>query len=663
MNTPEINLKGHNVSGDQIISKVIDAQAKLKETREENATLRKDRDDLLAEYIALRDKRKVVSSPMLKRTFAGKERVRVSAGDMHGMMMDKPAVEAFLSDVRILDPDEVILGGDMLECGGWLAKHMALGYVAQTDYSYQEDVSACNWFLDQLQQAAPHALILMLEGNHECLHPEHEVLCKDGWKPIKDVTTNDLVASLTNARKVVFDKPTKIHNYDYHGDLLTCNTCSMSFKVTPNHRLLCRHSYTGELDYRLAEDVYSAGPHASVEIPTHGTVEANEYPISDNELRLLGWILTDGHISARVGISQSKEEGIEVIRNLLNDLNIKYTEQHRTRNIAEICGVKLLHVREQVSFDILGEDRRRVAKLLGIDNWHYAERYKKEIPAYAATLSDRQFDILLEAVIAGDGTSVGAAHCIYGTLEFLSRLQEQCVIHGWRATISSRARGGEHAYWCLNLTRREDYRLCAESIIKQEYNGKVYCLTMPQGNFCTRHNGRAHFTGNSRVERWCVDQTMSHNRDAEFLRKAFAPQFMLRLEERKIQYVRRSEVYVPGLPPGWIKRGKMFFCHELAGGKNAASAAVARTGGNVTFFHTHQVSSGTLVLPAIGIIKAFCPGCLCQRQPLWKHSEPSNWSTGYAIDIIAADESFQHIDVPIWDGRSLASAMITRFKS
>ena len=64
-----------------------------------------------------------------------------------------------------------------------------------------------------------------------------------------------------------------------------------------------------------------------------------------------------------------------------------------------------------------------------------------------------------------------------------------------------------------------------------------------------------------------------------------------------------------------------------------------------------------------GIIKAFCPGCLCQRQPLWKHSEPSNWSTGYAIDIIASDESFQHIDVPIWDGRSLASAMITRFKS
>jgi hypothetical protein len=156
---------------------------------------------------------------------------------------------------------------------------------------------------------------------------------------------------------------------------------------------------------------------------------------------------------------------------------------------------------------------------------------------------------------------------------------------------------------------------------------------------------------------------MSHQRDSDFLRKAFAPQFLLRLKERGIEYIRRSEVRIPGLPPGWIKRGKMYFCHELTGGKTAATTAVMKVGGNVTFFHTHQTSSATLVLPAVGIITAFCPGCLCQRQPLWKHSDPSNWSQGYAIDIIAPDESFQHIDIPIWDGRSLANAMITRFKS
>lgn len=329
-----LDLRGREVSSDDAIRKVIDAQAKLKEARDEIAALKKDREDLLGEYSDMVGRRKPTKSPMMKRTFSGKDRVRLSCADLHGMMADMSAVEAFLADVRILDPDEVILGGDMVECGGWLAKHMAIGYVAQTTYSYQDDIGACNWFLDNLQQAAPHAKIIFMEGNHE-----------------------------------------------------------------------------------------------------------------------------------------------------------------------------------------------------------------------------------------------------------------------------------------------------------------------------------------DRVERWCVDQTMSHHRDSEFLRKAFAPQFLLRLAERGIEYVRRSEVHVTGLPPGWIKLGKMYFCHELCGGKSAATAAVAKTGGNVTFFHTHQASTATLVLPAVGIIKAFGVGCLCQRQPLWRHSDPSNWSHGYAIDIIAEDESFQHIDVPIWDGKSLASAMIGRFKS
>jgi hypothetical protein len=69
--------------------------------------------------------------------------------------------------VKVLDPDEIVLGGDIVECGGWLAKHQPIGYVAYCDYSYQEDIGAANWFLDELQKAAPRAEIHYIEGNHE----------------------------------------------------------------------------------------------------------------------------------------------------------------------------------------------------------------------------------------------------------------------------------------------------------------------------------------------------------------------------------------------------------------------------------------------------------------------------------------------------------------
>ena len=302
--------------------------------RRENAALRRDRDDLLSEFDDFRSKRAVQLAPAKHREKPKADKVRVTAGDVHGMMMDREAVAVFLRDLATLDPDEVVLLGDMIECGGFLARHITVGFVALTDYSYQEDIAAANWFLDEVQKAAPHAVIHYLEGNHE-----------------------------------------------------------------------------------------------------------------------------------------------------------------------------------------------------------------------------------------------------------------------------------------------------------------------------------------DRVERWCVDQAMAHKRDADFLLGVFGPQKLLNLANRGVHYYRRSEIYCEGLPRGWIKIGKMCFVHELGASKNAARDAVCRAAANVTFGHTHREDEATVVFPGVGIVKAFNPGCLCSIAPVWKKSDPTSWSQGYAIDIVAKSGNFQRIHVPIWRGESLAGAMIERFKS
>jgi len=322
-------LGGIPVSSDDTIRKVIDAQAKIKELQRVNKALRKDRDDLLQEYDDYRARRKVTSLRKPKPK-AGGDYIRVSFGDMHGSLMDKEAVSALLEDLKAINPDEIVLGGDMLECGGFLARHQPIGFVATSEYSFQDDVEACSWFLDQLAKVAPKAEIVYLEGNHE-----------------------------------------------------------------------------------------------------------------------------------------------------------------------------------------------------------------------------------------------------------------------------------------------------------------------------------------DRVERWIVDVVRAHGRDAEFLLQLNSPQRLLKTAERGIVYIRRNAVE-DGLPPGWIKRGKMYFTHELAGGVSGAAKAAAKTAGNVTFFHTHQESAATQVFPSVGIVKAFCPGCLCERQPLWRHSQPTNWSHGYGIDVIAQSGNFQHISVPIWDGESLGTVLVKR---
>ena len=336
MNTPSEShdLTAKRVSGDEAISEVISARAALAKVKRELSAVTKDRDELLIEYGDLQKAKYPVPPKPRKRTSSKDDFIRVIACDVHGSMMDRPAVEAFLADLKDWNPDEVVLNGDIIECGGFLAAHHTLGYVAQTAYSWQEDIAAGNWFLDEIQKAAPRAKIHYLFGNHE-----------------------------------------------------------------------------------------------------------------------------------------------------------------------------------------------------------------------------------------------------------------------------------------------------------------------------------------SRTQRWIADQTMRHARDSEFLHSLLSPAVLLLLKERGVEFYDRSDYPIEGLPPGWIKLGKIFFVHELGGGKNAASAAVGRTAGNVVYAHTHVADVSTSVFPGVGLVTAWNPGCLCQRTPLWRNSNPTNWSHGYAVQFIAKSGEFIHLQVPIWEGRSLAGDLMGRMKS
>jgi len=167
MSDDTVNLDGREmVDDDPAMAKVLSAQTRLADLRRLNAALKKDRDLLLSEYSAARSAREVPTAPTEIRK-GGVVKKRVSFGDVHGMLMDRRAVRALLDDLKQIDPDEIVILGDLLECGGFLAQHQPIGFVANCDYSYQEDVKAANWVLDQVQKAAPRAAIHYIEGNHE----------------------------------------------------------------------------------------------------------------------------------------------------------------------------------------------------------------------------------------------------------------------------------------------------------------------------------------------------------------------------------------------------------------------------------------------------------------------------------------------------------------
>lgn len=95
-----------------------------------------------------------------------KTAVRVIIPDSHGAHIDWPAANAFLKDLKTLDPDECVWLGDHLDCGGTFNAHQ-LNYTKEMPESYHEDCAEGNKFLDKCQRTAPSATHHMLEGNHE----------------------------------------------------------------------------------------------------------------------------------------------------------------------------------------------------------------------------------------------------------------------------------------------------------------------------------------------------------------------------------------------------------------------------------------------------------------------------------------------------------------
>jgi predicted phosphodiesterase len=165
-----------------------------------------------------------------------------------------------------------------------------------------------------------------------------------------------------------------------------------------------------------------------------------------------------------------------------------------------------------------------------------------------------------------------------------------------------------------------------------------------------------------RIEQWAVTQTLRNSKDAEYLRRAFAPEFLLKLAERGISYYRQAECYDGLALQGTIKRGKCYFTHGSSTSKQATTTMLQNFAGNIVFGHTHREQSSSARPVHTGQIKSWNPGCLCELQPLWCHTHCTAWTHGYAIQLVARSGEFLHLNIPIIGGKSLLGSLAGKFQ-
>lgn len=135
--------------------------------------------------------------------------IRAIIPDSHGSEIDVAAAGAFLADLKILDPGEVVGLGDHSDCAGWVSHHKR---IAREDmaYSYHADIEATREFFDAAQAAAPRATFHILQGNHDA-HLER-------WaaETLENVADADLVTSMLAPDKLLKFKERGFRFYRRH---------------------------------------------------------------------------------------------------------------------------------------------------------------------------------------------------------------------------------------------------------------------------------------------------------------------------------------------------------------------------------------------------------------------------------------------------------------
>lgn len=353
------------------------------------------------------------------------------------------------------------------------------------DFAYDFDPK----FIWKVNREAKYAEIpfLWVDGNHECGSAAMRAVTKQGFKTYEQLTLNDEVMSVDDDGNTIWQPVQEIIIKDYVGPLHSLSAKGVLGEFTPGHRIVYRRYH----DSKWREDkAKNFKPTASKNIVTSGLNNKTDYPMSDDLIKLYAWCLTDAYLwdNGNWHFYQSSDKAYR-IRDILDSLSLNYGETTRTRtDITEIAGKTFKNPPKPET-----TVRMRVAEARELP-WDT----NKCLADFVWKLSTRQVDILLSEMIFTDGSkavhanfNTGVLYCVTPQIE--DDLQILLCMNGYR-TSKYEPRPDDRR---LNLCKRSTTTLTKDTYYTtKDYDGKVWCVSVPNGRFFIELNGSIHLTGN-----------------------------------------------------------------------------------------------------------------------------------------------------------------------
>ena len=342
-----------------------------------------------------------------------------------------------------------------------------------------------------------HALLSFLTNLYDCVLSDTEILTNNGWRTIDTVLPDDLAVTLNlKTQRIEYKKINFIVKKDVD-NIVEFKSRAVSQAMTLEHRVLYKNRVEGRIknNFKMKEAKSFVGTKTAIHIPLSSYTNNKDINFSDTSIALLGWVISDGSVSPQGHLTIGQDaRKVGKILSLLEQIGAKYSI-NKNYNKGRIAIFNNKEYKANNDFYTI---------YISNTSPEFFVYSQKKIQKWMKEMSPRQFNILLDSLVSGDGTHISSKNKIFTTInkELVNSLQELAVKSGWASYYSIYIRNNKPVYQMSfnkkSLTALSGSNYNAKEVRRQIKKGpaKVWCVNTDNETMVIRRNGKVSITGN-----------------------------------------------------------------------------------------------------------------------------------------------------------------------
>ncbi len=301
-----------------------------------------------------------------------------------------------------------------------------------------------------------------------CFHPNTELLTPAGWVRISEYAGGP-IAQWEESGNISFVEPSAYIKKPAD-KLVHLNNQHIRLAVTEDHRCLLRHRKTGALKVFAGKDY----PEDWQQIHA-GHYRGGHLTMDEALLRLVVATQADGHVlDGAINFSFKKSRKSDRLLTILDQLGCSYSNNQGD-----------LHGRVRIRLP-KSDTTQKVLSLLGA---------RKLFGRWILELSEESLHVFCEEVFFWDGSWTRKNNYASKEIENTAWVQTALSLIGKRAHMRTYVNQRGSVSYQVDVVDR-DYSLTTNiSKVTQDYNGDVYCVSVPSTYVVVRYDNHVHITG------------------------------------------------------------------------------------------------------------------------------------------------------------------------